>query len=244
MVKLHNLVTRWTPKSNFRLTKNNMLKKIVSAACLLQAFVMTGFAQEKTNVTLLQRMAAEQRQKESQNYQKALSMAKAKGWELSYSAGNGNVARLVGVDDFGYPVYYTTQNNVIAAATTRANVLWPGGSSGLNLSGAPVSLKDKMAVWDGGSVLNTHLELAGRILQKDNPAGVSDHSTHVAGTMIASGVNPVAKGMAFQNQRLLAYDFNFDASEMMFEAPNLLLSNHSYGTISGWYYTGSRWEFR
>jgi hypothetical protein len=63
--------------------------------------------------------------------------------------------------------------------------------------------------------------------------------------MIASGVNPSAKGMAYGAQGLVAYDFSQDQVEMSSEAPNLLLSNHSYSIIAGWNYnsTQSRWEF-
>ena len=72
-----------------------------------------------------------------------------------------------------------------------------------------------------------------------------DHATHVAGTLIASGVNPLAKGMSNGLQELVVYDANNDAAEMMAEGPNLLLSNHSYGTIAGWSFNDAqnRWEF-
>ena len=82
-------------------------------------------------------------------------------------------------------------------------------------------------------MLGTHQELTGRVLQKDNPAALNDHSTHVSGTLIASGVNPAAKGMSFGAQQLLAYDFDNHLTEMYAEAPNLLISNHSYGTVAG-----------
>ena len=91
----------------------------------------------------------------------------------------------------------------------------------------------------------THQELAGRVVQKDNPPSLSDHSTHVSGTLIASGVNPVARGMSFGAQQLLAYDFNNHLTEMFAEAPNLLISNHSYGELAGWNFNTdkNRWEF-
>jgi len=127
------------------------------------------------------------------------------------------------VDDLGFPLYYITNNNTIAAATTRANQLWPGGSSGLNLSGSSANMKNKLGIWDGAAVLGTHVELAGRVTQKDNPSSTADHSTHVTGTMMASGVNPAAKGMAFGLQGIIAYDFTNDAAEMASEAAGLLL---------------------
>jgi hypothetical protein len=145
---------------------------------------------------------------------------------------------LTGTDVFGLPIYIGTNNNTIAAATTRANQLWPGGSTGLNLSGNSAALKDKLGIWDDGRILSTHVELTGRVTQKDNPSSTDDHSTHVSGTMIASGVNPIAKGMAYGALGLIAYDFFNHVSEMFTEAGNLLISNHSYGTIAGWKYNG------
>src|SRR5258706_2954095 len=127
---------------------------------------------------------------------------------------HGNIAILVGVDDFGMPQYLTTENNIIAAATIGTNTLWPGGSTGLNLSGSSPNVKDKLAIWDGGRVRSTHVELAGRGVQRDNPLTIEDHSTHVAGTLIAAGVNPLAKGMRFAQTELVAYKFNNHESEM------------------------------
>ncbi len=75
-------------------------------------------------------------------------------------------------------------------------------------------MKGKIALWDGGRVLATHQELAGRVVQVDNPPALSDHSTHVSGTLIASGVNPVAKGMSNGALQLQAYDYNNHLTEM------------------------------
>lgn len=204
-------------------------------------------AQTFTNTRLLSESATRLKLASASNYAKAVAMARQKNWPLSYTNRNGKLSVLIGVDDFGIPKYYATNNNTIAAATTRANQLWPGGSTGLGLSGSSANMKNKMGIWDGGGVLTTHQELAGRVTQKDNPSSIIDHSTHVAGTLIASGVNPAAKGMAFGLQGLVAYDFNSDQAEMANEAANnnLLVSNHSYSIVAGWNYNSSqnRWEF-
>ncbi|MEJ0081861.1 MAG: S8 family serine peptidase [Puia sp.] len=147
---------------------------------------------------------------------------------------DGNRAVLIGLSQKGYPLYVTTNNNIISAATLAPASYGPAEGTGLNLSGSTAALKGKIAIWDGGRVLGTHLELAGRVVQKDNPSALSDHSTHVTGTMIATGVNPVARGMSFGAQQLLAYDFNNDVSEMSGAASGLLISNHSYGALAGW----------
>jgi hypothetical protein len=80
---------------------------------------------------------------------------------------------------------------------------------------------------------------------KDNSSTPDGHASHVAGTMIASGVNPLVKGMANGIQGMIAYNFTGHLGEMLTESPNLYISNHSYGTIAGWRYNSdqSRWEW-
>jgi hypothetical protein len=212
-------------------------------SCAFSATI--SFAQTKTEPAILERTAKALQITDNDNYVKALSLAKQKGWALTFTDKEGNVGKLVGVDAFDLPKYYIAHNNAIAANTTRTNQLWPGGSSGLNLSGSSNAVKNKLGVWDGGKILTTHVELVNRVTQKDNAATFSDHGTHVTGTMIASGVNPSAKGMAYGLQGIIAYDFTGDKPEIAAEAPNLLISNHSYGIITGWNYNSSqtRWEF-
>jgi hypothetical protein len=174
-------------------------------------------------------------------------MALQKGWPLVMRGKKGQNAYLRGVDKTGRPVYTTTVDNIISAATIRTNKLWPGGPTGLSLNGNVAAMKGKIAIWDEGLVRPTHVELVGRVIQVDNSPTLSDHSTHVSGTMIAAGVNPVAKGMSYGAQLLQAYDFNNDAAEMTAAAgQGLLVSNHSYADIAGWYQdpsNGNRWEF-
>ncbi len=174
------------------------------------------------------------------NREKAHQMAAEKGWVIFEVNETGQIISLEGVDEGGQPIYYTTLFNTRAAATIGTNHLWPGGLLGLNLNGASNFMTGKLGVWDGGKVRDTHQELAGRILFGDQATTLSDHATHVSGTMIASGVSPLAKGMAHGNQQLIAWDFSNDAPEMAGAASTLLVSNHSYGTISGWRYNSAR----
>ncbi|MCI5195285.1 MAG: hypothetical protein D3919_03460 [Candidatus Electrothrix sp. AW5] len=71
------------------------------------------------------------------------------------------------------------------------------------------------------------------------------HATHVAGTLVAEGKDPKAKGMAYKAQ-LHTYDWTNDFAEMTEFAKDIqnhLVSNHSYGPspedsgmkITGWY---------
>ncbi len=220
-------------------------KKFVPLVLFAFSILSTAQAQVKTDVAGLRAAAIRAGVEYQQLNSRLTLLAKQKGWPLFISLRKGNQAVLYGLSPKGLPLYVATNDNIISAATIGTNQLWPGGSKGLNLNGSSAALKGKIALWDGGRVLATHQELNGRVVQKDNPSALSDHSTHVSGTLIAAGVNPAAKGMSFGAQQLLAYDFNNDIAEMFTEAPNLLISNHSYGTVAGWNFNtdNSHWEF-
>jgi hypothetical protein len=202
-------------------------------------------AQLKTNADALERASQLTAQKEIARYTQLQILARQNNWPTTLKGKRGRIAILRDVNAKGIPVYITTLDNIISAATIRTNLLWPGGSTGLSLNGSSNTVKGKIAIWDEAKPLPTHVELTGRVTQKDNASTVSDHSTHVAGTMIAAGVNPLAKGMSFGQQQLLAYDWNNDNSEMLAAAPQLLVSNHSYGVVAGWNYNSDNghWEF-
>ncbi len=148
---------------------------------------------------------------------------------------NGGVAALVGFDGSGKPIFYTTDNDD-AGATINTDKVYPGGGFGYSLTGNGINIGE----WDGGEVRGTHFELVNRVAQIDTPSALSNHATHVAGTMIATGLNPQVKGMAYE-ANISAYDFFNDDPEMAAYAQvaNTILSNHSYGTITGWYYSSS-----
>lgn len=167
-------------------------------------------------------------------------------WNIARKRKGGGLTSLHGISRLGFPIFVKTDNNTIAAASTHTNLVQPGGSLNLNLSGSSSFLNGKLAIWDAGSVLTTHQEFAGKtITLKNASTAVNEHSTHVSGTMIAKGVYAPAKGMSFGANTLLSYDYDNDVAEMSAAAPNLLLSNHSYGTIAGWDYddANSRWDW-
>ncbi len=149
-----------------------------------------------------------------------------------------SVIGLVGFESNGFPIFYSTDNNN-ASKTVGTNLVVAGAANGYGLTGNGMIIGE----WDGGAVRGTHQELTGRITQVDNPSSQSDHSTHVAGTMIASGVVANAKGMATA-ATIRAHDFYSDDSEMTTFANTGLISNHSYGTITGWRYMSSTTSWR
>lgn len=164
--------------------------------------------------------------------QEALSMARQKGWDVFRQNDDGSFDELVAVSDNGEPVYYSL-HNVSAARSTRANTLNAGGILGLNLDGQNMTAH----VWDGGPTRTTHQEFDGpggnnRVSINDGVTslnGNSFHAQHVTGTIVASGVQANAKGMAPQ-ARAKTHDWNNDLAEATTEAANgMLISNHSYG---------------
>ncbi len=212
-------------------------------------FVLTSYilnAQDATKKEVLIQTSNNLALDARNNFSRAILAAKQKGWPIQYASRNQTNARLIGVDATGWPKYYIGYADPVAAITINANKVWPGALSNLNLSGSDDAVTNKLGVWDEGSPRLTHKELAGRITQKDNVTEIVNHSTHVAGIVMSKGLNPLAKGMAFNMKGILDYDWNNDLSEMSAAAASgLLISNHSYGTVTGWDYNSdsSRWEF-
>ena len=148
-------------------------------------------------------------------------------------AQDGSIKKIKYIID-NQPIYVTT-HNVGSAEATRTNFLHPGGGLNLDLEGDDMII----GVWDGDNVRDTHSEFQSldftapsRISSPDFGASdaYSNHATHVAGTIIATGINQSAKGMA-PKASVISYDWDSDSVEAGNESLDngLLLSNHSYG---------------
>ena len=147
----------------------------------------------------------------------------------------GQIIALLDHIDNGQPVYIGP-DNVVSQASLSADDVKTGGGLGLNLTGAGQML----GIWEaGGTIRATHQEFGGRVTNIDGTAS-SDHATHVAGTMIAAGVDPAAQGFA-EAATLRCYDSAGDVGEMASEAANtpIRVSNHSYGAFAGWDFDSS-----
>jgi hypothetical protein len=223
------------------------LTLVLSSLLIICSF--QGFAQQiPVNVakqTELDALAVTSRQSFTTGQQQAVAMAPGMGWAIRRTTKAGNIVALQGLNKQGFPIYLTTHNNTTAAATTGTNTVQPGGALNLNLTGSSANLLNKLGIWDGGQVYSAHREFAGKTITAKDNSTILDHSTHVAGTMIAKGVYAPAKGMAYGATTLSAWDFDNDVSEMSAAASGLLLSNHSYGEVGGWDYnqTAARWEW-
>jgi len=170
--------------------------------------------------------------------EKELAEAKAKSMGIPIKIVDqfGKEGDLVRFDG-DLPIYYTAFNDE-AVITTRANLLYAGGGLGVNLTGT-----DMLAgVWDQNIPRMTHLGWEGRI-QNINSAPVSNHSTHVTGTILSSGINSVAskgRGIAY-NASGWIFDWTNDINEMnQYAGLGLIISNHSYGLVAStlpvWYF--------
>lgn len=141
---------------------------------------------------------------------------------------NGVDKEIYDVDVHGNISYYET-TNLQSAVTASANSIYSGGSLGLNIQGQGMTV----SVWDSGPILDTHVEFPSPKVTSLDFSATSDHGTHVMGTILAKGINPNARGLAFDANGL-SYDWTNDYSEMTVAATSgLLVSNHSYWIGSG-----------
>lgn len=153
---------------------------------------------------------------------------------------DGTVIEIQGIQD-GVPYYHMTDNTGSAKTISADKVITDNslGIFSLNGSGQVIGL------WEAGGIPRaTHQELINRATLRDNGGSATQHATHTAGTLIASGVSPNAKGMSIAGQ-IDYYNSSNDLSELSAAGANgLRVSSHSYGQITGWrynYFNDNRW---
>lgn len=192
------------------------------------------------DLNALNQLAIELETTYQQNKSRAYELAFQNNWPLKFKSQDGSFSELQGVDEFGNPIYYQTDNRG-ATRTINAHHINTSGSLGLDINGQNMTA----GVWDGDAIRTTHQEFQGRAINKDGVAFTtyndnSDHGTHVAGTIIAAGININVKGAAFQGN-VWGNDWNSDISELASQAAEgLLVSNHSYGPNAEFL---SAWQF-
>ena len=156
---------------------------------------------------------------------------------LALSLNHQRTAVFQYMDGAGQPIYYTTYN-VNAAKTTGASSMQQGGELGLDLRGRGMVV----GIYDQTRPKANHREFGNRVTQIDGSTEIlSNHATHVTGTLLAAGINSSAKGMANEATGW-AFNWDGDVSKMIQNGydPDLrpgghLISNHSYGNLVGWY---------
>jgi len=175
----------------------------------------------------------------------AEAVARQNGWPIRTEV-DGQIMELMAIKD-GRPLYNITTNENAAISTATDLIR---NTSPFNLNGDGLIVGE----WDGGDVRASHQEFGARVTDMDGATGISDHSTHVAGTIGAAGVDTSALGMA-PSVYIDAYDWTSDTSEATAAAANgagdpdkIFVSNHSYVVACGWTWCtwsgyGPYWHF-
>ena len=172
----------------------------------------------------------------------AIQRADSLGLPVRHEFENGRVIELMRFVN-GRPVYATTFN-ADGAKLLKTDQVFGGVNGGPPLDGSGQTF----GLWDAGLPRLTHQEFGGRVSNSEDPLETpvlnENHATRVAGTLIASGVDSTAEGMA-PGASLKNFDWNDDHAEMTEEANNgLLLSVHPYGYQAGWNKIGNDWYWQ
>lgn len=217
-------------------------------ALLLASFLLsvpsTVRGQEPERQQMLRKLAGEFTSEWQKERTEVEAYAEEKGIPIRRETEDGRTIILKRIEN-GQPLYEIDLNRE-GAVTSSVDEVYPGGDLGLSLTGAGETL----GIWEVGDVpLASHQEFedsgSQTRIRKQEDSGVDDHATHVAGTMIAAGVENDARGMAFEAE-LNAWDSGNDNGEMAAAAgTGLKVSNHSYGFLTGWHFDTSdnTWEW-
>jgi len=219
-----------------------ILKKLLLLSLLIGFSVSYSQTEEQKkqiianyDLVKLQELHDEFSVKNKEDKEKAIKVAKTKGWPIIEYHKDGTFSELQRLRIDGTPVYYSTYNTA-AAKSTRADFMHNGGGLGLNVEGQGMTAY----VWDGGPTRTTHEDYSGRVSIGDGNTTVTvdgngDHAQHVTGTIIGLGLSTDgngrnSKGMAPQ-ANAITHEWNSDYSEATAAAANgMLVSNHSYGS--------------
>jgi hypothetical protein len=137
---------------------------------------------------------------------------------------NGDIGFLTGIDRNGKPIY-SFDDNESAAISSKVNLVQSEGLSGFDLDGENVVI----GVWESRLPLLTHQEIVGKVTYADNFSHGS-HATHTATTLVGSGINPQAKGMATAASLLSHTSYQDEPEIIQFALAGGILSNHSYSS--------------
>lgn len=120
-------------------------------------------------------------------------------------------------------------NNANSAMYSNTDILLDDPVYLLDGSGVTIGM------WESGNPRLTHQEYSGRVASEEG--SMTDHGTHVAGTILASGVDANARGMAPAAGMLHSYTSAGDPPGEMVTAVSdygIVISNNSWGRRLGW----------
>lgn len=156
----------------------------------------------------------------------------------------GAVARLA-ADDHVLGLYGRLKAAPVNAVASQLSHVTPLFTAPYNLDGSGVvlSLFEAPETSTTSAVAASHKEFGGRVVSNDTNQP-DTHATHVAGTMIAAGLDPNAKGMA---PAAIAQDFRLDDNTVWTQKEKTLpplgvvADNNSWGFQLGWQFDSSSW---
>ncbi|CAN0374087.1 unnamed protein product, partial [Phaeothamnion confervicola] len=182
-------------------------------------------------------MGEEFRVKYAVERKKLLDLAQINGWTVSIDLPDGGKKELIGVTADMKPIYQQTFN-AGSSKMMGADKLYTGGSLGLNVNGESMT-----AVVFEQNIRATHEAFESRVIYMDPIAtSISNHTTHVAGTIAASGAfqSGNARGIAPKSNVHVYSTSNIETRQTDLASNGLLVSNHSYGPYGGDYNSARR----
>lgn len=184
----------------------------------------------------------QQEQSFNDEYNSALKIFNKWHYKSKYKYTTGEHLQLIRFYN-NVPLFYTTHNATSALflgiPPSYETTNWHEGLTGEGM---------EIGLWDAGHVFSLHQEFTlsdePRILIEEEVPVYANHSTHLGGSIAASGINPLAKGMAYKSS-IYSRDYMNDLAEMSNAAEKRasFISNHSYGPVGGWSYntTEEQW---
>lgn len=205
-----------------------MKKTVILGASLMGVIA---FAQEKVNQEELQKQSLELAQKFEEDKLKFENSSLSRHFPIA-----DENAAFQGFSN-NAPIFYGI-NSRGQVKSMNVDALSDGSLPGISASGEGMTAY----IWDGGIARLTHREFEDRITQIELTGSNSSHATGVGGVIIAAGVSSSAVGIA-PKAHLKVLNFNvghtvseINAQSALPENKDYMISNHSYGALSGWHY--------
>lgn len=205
-----------------------MRNKILLSAVLVSTYV---FSQEKVNKDELQRIEITNAAKYQED--------KAKAMQLLEEHILPEESGFQGFEN-GTPVIYSV-NSMTQIKSMDTDFIHDGTVTGAAVTGDGMTVY----IWDGGKVRTTHTEFDDRAINVESTGTNSSHATGVAGVIVSKGAKESAKGIA-PDAKLKALNFTSGSTtaEMsnqsaLDENQDYMISNHSYGSLTGWNFNSS-----
>jgi hypothetical protein len=183
------------------------------------------------------RMVSAAKMRTAQRAKKAAGEARAE--EIGFKPAPGEIVS--GISPAGVPLIRIDHNKNAAISSNVTAALARPEYASLTGSGMLVGC------WEVSMLRTTHQEYASRLTVKQVDPDLTqngDHATHVSGTLVGAGIDPLLKGMA-PAASLWFWNAAEDLAEMTefgakfgsdaLNNTKLTLSNHSYGFGFGWH---------